>query len=118
MSTKATRARNKPEGTFYHVDSGRSRAVLENGIGPEFPGVLVSDCLSVYDLDYGEQQKCYAHHLKAISSAMKLHPEQGQGFLADIKLLLQDALAGSRAPEGLLAPVAPLNQSTVLPFTL
>jgi transposase len=95
-----------PEGTFYRVDPGRGRAVLVDVIGPQFPGVLVSDSLSVYDLQDGEQQKCYSHHLKAISAAMKLHPQQGRGFLADIQELLRDALALGRervsAPPGLI----------------
>jgi hypothetical protein len=40
---------------------------------------LVSDCLNIYEAVTPLQQKCYAHHLKAISAAIeeKGFPEQG-----------------------------------------
>jgi hypothetical protein len=39
-------------------------------IGKNFQGVLVSDCLVVYENASQEQQKCYAHQLKAIKKAL------------------------------------------------
>lgn len=96
-----------PGGTYYRVDPSRARGVLEGVLGDGFPGVLISDCLSVYDLRSGEQQKCYAHHLKAISTAIDLHPDEGRGFLADIKELLQDALALGR--QRAAAPLDPIT---------
>ncbi|HTC78578.1 MAG TPA: IS66 family transposase, partial [Terriglobales bacterium] len=94
-----------PLGTFYRVDKSRGRGVLEGVLGAAFPGVLISDCLSVYDLESGVQQKCYAHHLKAIRNAKEIHPEKGQGFLTQIGALLKGALTlgqeqtASPAPE-------------------
>lgn len=37
----------------------------------DFKGVLVSDCLSVYDDATAVQHKCYAHHLNAINKAIE-----------------------------------------------
>jgi transposase len=81
-----------PQGTFYLVDQSRGRVVLQAVLGEVFPGVLVSDCLSTYDVENGVQQKCYAHHLKAIRHAREIHPEQGHGFLTEIGALLKRAL--------------------------
>jgi transposase len=56
-------------------------------------GVLVSDCLATYDDATALQQKCYAHHHKAIRQAKDLHPEQGQGFLCEVAAMLRAAVA-------------------------
>ncbi|MEO0887303.1 MAG: transposase [Cyanobacteria bacterium J06648_10] len=64
------------DGTYYRIVDSRNRATAEAILGHDFNGVLVSDCLSIYDGIEGEQQKCYAHHLKALSKA--LHSEDGK----------------------------------------
>lgn len=79
-------------GTFYLISRSRSRDLLELVLGDSQPAVLVTDCLSVYDLESGLQQKCYSHHLEAIKKAKALHPEQGKGFLEDVEKLLRRAL--------------------------
>ena len=81
-----------PKATFYYITESRGRTVLEIVQGKVFPGVLVSDCLSTYDCEEGVQQKCYAHHLKAIGHAKEIHPEKGEGFLTQIEALLKRAL--------------------------
>jgi hypothetical protein len=49
--------------TIYRVDHRRNREVVDETLGSGFSGVLVSDCLNIYDSwAGGEQQKCYAHH--------------------------------------------------------
>lgn len=59
-------------------------------IGDDYQGVLVSDCLAVYDQVCEKQQKCYAHHLKAISQALQVEP--GSKYLQDWQKLLQEAI--------------------------
>jgi hypothetical protein len=59
-------------------------------LGPDYPGTLISDCLSIYDQVHGRQQKCYAHHLKAVSKAMAESPSP---YLSERKALLKGALA-------------------------
>jgi hypothetical protein len=57
--------------TVYRVESSRGRAVVTETLGPDFTGVLVSDCLASYeDLPY-RTHKCIAHHLKAIAAARR-----------------------------------------------
>lgn len=77
--------------TAYRLADNRSRDVLHEMLGEDFPGVLVSDCLNIYDDATTLQHKCYCHHYEAISKAKKLHPTNGQGFLADCRCLLDAA---------------------------
>jgi transposase len=79
--------------TLYLVDQSRGRCVLTELLGSDFAGVLVSDCLAIYDDATALQQKCYAHHLKAIRQAKALHPNQGEGFLTELSAMLRAALA-------------------------
>ena len=57
------------EATLYRVERSRGRRIITETLGDDFAGVLVSDCLNVYDGATPVQHKCYAHHLKAISEA-------------------------------------------------
>ena len=75
-------------GTLYCVRPGRGRDVVHETVGPEFPGVLVSDCLATYDDATANQHKCYAHHHKAIAQAIEKHPHGGKGFLRNARALL------------------------------
>lgn len=76
--------------TVYRVAKGRGRDILLEVLGPEYAGVLVSDCLATYDDVNPRQQKCYSHHLKAIKQADEGHPS---AWLESIRWLLQDAMA-------------------------
>ena len=79
--------------TCYVVAQSRGRELLSEILGKDFGGVLVSDCLAIYDDVNPRQQKCYAHHHKAIRKAKALHPGQGQGFLCELSALLHAAVA-------------------------
>jgi hypothetical protein len=82
-----------PEATLYRVVAKRTRAQLQAIIGEAFGGVLVSDCLSLYDDASERQQKCYAHHLRAIRKAEAEHPGGGSPYLRQVKVLLRAAMA-------------------------
>ena len=86
----------RPDLTLYRVEPTRARQVIFDTLGTEYGGVLVSDCLSVYDNASPVQHKCYAHHLKAISQAMENHPAEGAGLLASIRALLRRAMTIKR----------------------
>ena len=79
--------------TFYVVAQSRGRELLSDILGKDFGGVLVSDCLAIYDDATMLQHKCYAHHLKAIRKAKALHPQQGEGFLCEVQAMLRAAVA-------------------------
>lgn len=76
--------------TYYRVEENRNREVVSTVIGNNYQGVLVSDCLVVYDGVCDKQQKCYAHHLKAIGQALEHEPESE--YLIRWKELLKQAM--------------------------
>jgi transposase len=76
--------------TVYHVAQGRGRQVLLGIIGLDYAGVLVSDCLGIYDDVNRQQHKCYSHHLKAISQAAEQKPSD---YLEQLRALLKAAMA-------------------------
>ncbi len=76
--------------TAYRVAKGRGRNIVVETLGDQYAGTLVSDCLSIYDEVNARQQKCYSHHLKAISLAME---ETASEYLSALKALLKAALA-------------------------
>jgi len=56
-----------PTTTLYQVRDSRSRAVVTDVLNPDYAGVLVSDCLNIYDgVPFPRKHKCIAHHQKAI----------------------------------------------------
>jgi transposase len=78
------------EATVYRVAEGRGREIIVENLGADYAGVLVSDCLSVYDGVNGQQHKCYSHHLKAISQALEAGPSE---YLEQVRALLKAAMA-------------------------
>ena len=82
-----------PTLTYYRVVTSRSRQELQQTLGRAFGGVLVSDCLSVYDDASPRQQKCYSHHLRAIAQARAQQGPPGSGFLCQVRTLLTTAMA-------------------------
>ena len=79
------------DGTVYEIHKGRGRSIIEKFL-EDFKGVLVSDCLNIYDRVTALQQKCYAHHLKAISAAIDQKGVLEQGYLIEVKTMLKTAL--------------------------
>lgn len=77
--------------TYYRIVNQRTRETARSIIGENFAGVLVSDCLSIYDDLNLRQQKCYAHHLKAISTALKTEAGKGSTYLLELRTLLHSA---------------------------
>jgi len=71
---------------LFHAGDTRSRAELEQQLGPEFKGVLSSDDFSVYNgYPVKAQQKCLAHLRRHFKKVVKLghgdNPALGQAFL-------------------------------------
>lgn len=78
--------------TFYVVIQSRAAAVALGVLGQDFAGVLVSDCLSIYDDLNPRQHKCYSHHLKAVSEALQTLGEGGSHYLLQVQGLLRTAI--------------------------
>jgi hypothetical protein len=76
--------------TIYRIGS-RASAMVQEVLGDQFSGVLVSDCLSSYDPYPGRKSKCVAHHLRAIDKALKLAPDSE--YLRNLKYLFKASIA-------------------------
>lgn len=87
--------------TYYRIVNQRTREMGRSILGTDFAGVLVSDCLSIYDDLNPLQQKCYAHHLKAISNALKTSEGKGSAYLPELRALLHSAQVLKRLMETL-----------------
>lgn len=84
-----------PTTTLYRVTATRSRAELVQTLGADYSGVLVSDCLAIYDGGPLRQHKCYAHHLKAIRAVVAEHPSV---YAERLRALLHAAMVWKRDP--------------------
>lgn len=67
--------------------SSRNRDTARRLIGDDFAGVLVIDCLGIYDNLTAVQHKCYAYHLKALSTALKVPEGKGSSYLLELRVL-------------------------------
>ena len=81
-----------PKNTLYVVRQSRAAAVALDVLGENFAGVLVSDCLAIYDDLNPLQQKCYSHHLKAVSEALETVGAGAGDYLLQVQALLRTAL--------------------------
>ena len=88
--------------TIYEVDQSRGKDVLERILGKSFQGILISDCLSPYEDFCEKQQKCYAHHLKAIKDALLILPNSQ--YLRVLRRLLRKAILYKQCKTGLPPP--------------
>jgi transposase len=78
--------------TFYRVDESRGSQVVKAVLGDDFPGILVSDCLSSYDPPAYRKHKCIAHHLQAIKKARERPDTQDPTYLDQWKELFQQVI--------------------------
>lgn len=88
------------EQTVFRVEPRRNREVIQRILGSDYGGVLVSDCLASYDDATPVQQKCYAHHLKAISTAQgdyEATAGESSSYLSAVRGLLIGAKALKKA---------------------
>lgn len=100
------------QGTYYRVVPSRSKTAARELIGSDFDGVLVSDCLNIYDDLTPRQQKCYAHHLKAISQAQHTPAGESSTYLLELRAWLHAALLLKRLssdPDS--SPLLPVTQT-------
>ena len=93
-----------PQGaTFYRVVAHRDRATFHDFVPPDWPGLLVSDCRSVYDGATARQHKCHAHPLRALSLARRDQNPQAAAaddWLGRAAAFFRDALQlQARRPE-------------------
>ncbi len=82
-----------PAATLYRVEKSRGSQVVKETLGDNFPGILVSDCLNVYDSLLCRKHKCIAHHQRAIASARDRPDTEDGSYLQQWKLLFKTVTA-------------------------
>ena len=94
----------------YFLRRGRGKAVVDEALGDEFAGVLVSDFYAAYHHYDGPKQRCWAHLLRDIHDLRALYPDDHRlGRWADaVNLLYRQAKAftHSSGPQRRLAALA------------
>jgi hypothetical protein len=91
------------EQTVFRVEPRRDREVVQETLASDYEGVLsrkLSGCLNIYDDATPVQQKCYAHHLKAISKAQgdyEAKAGEPSSYLSAVRGLLIGAMALKKA---------------------
>lgn len=86
-----------PDTTLYRVRPTRNRQTTAEVVGPDYQGVLISDCLNLYDEVCARQQKCHAHHGQAIKKTMHYQPPGEHGYALEWKNLLMASRALGQA---------------------
>lgn len=61
----------------YFVRGGRGKGMLDDALGPDFQGVLVSDFYAAYDHYPGLHQRCWVHLLRDCHDLCSLYPKDG-----------------------------------------
>jgi Transposase IS66 family len=78
--------------TLYRVVAHRDRVTFHSTVPADYGGLLISDCLSVYDGATAHQHKCYAHHLRALRVARcDQHPQSAAAspWLTQVRAFLE-----------------------------
>ena len=85
----------------YFLRRNRSKAVVDEALGDEFAGVLVSDFYAAYHHYDGPKQRCWAHLLRDIHDQRALYPDDRRlGRWADaVNLLYRQAKAFTHPSE-------------------
>jgi hypothetical protein len=106
-----------PTATLYHVDDSRGSEVVQEILGDDFAGMLVTDCLASYNAIVCRKHKCIAHHLRVLKEYEEALAKRGlkSQYLLLCKLQFQDVIATWEArqgmtPEAYAAKVAQLRQ--------
>ncbi|MEK6876393.1 MAG: transposase, partial [Nanoarchaeota archaeon] len=61
---------------FIMINESRARKVITNVLGDYFPGVIVSDCLRVYNNFAAAYQRCWSHLLRKTHSEKEKYPKR------------------------------------------
>jgi hypothetical protein len=77
----------------YFIHGSRAKAMVDQVLGEEFAGVLVSDFYAAYNHYAGLNQRCWAHLLREVHDLHVAHADDGtvQDWAAQVHQLFEDA---------------------------
>lgn len=83
-----------PSLCLFHRDEHRSMDVIDELLGKDFAGVLVSDFYAVYDHLLGPKQRCWAHLWRDIEALEREDPEDAElaAWVVGIHAIYQRAM--------------------------
>jgi transposase len=64
-----------PELRYFHYERSRAGTVVQEVLGADYRGTLVSDFYSAYNSHVGSHQRCWVHLLRDIHDLCTTHPE-------------------------------------------
>jgi transposase len=88
-----------PDAVLYRVEKSRGSDVVLDTLGPDYGGMLVSDCLATYGPIECRKHKCIAHHLRALAEQQQALEKRGieSMYLKWWKIHFQDVIATWKA---------------------
>ena len=83
----------------YFIRRDRTKAVVDEALGEDFSGVLVSDFYAAYNHYPGLKQRCWVHLLRDIHDLKQAHPEDSDvtQWAGAVKAIYEEAKAFSSA---------------------
>jgi transposase len=79
--------------SLYVIDPSRAHEVVEEILGRDYAGILVSDCFAAYDPLTYQQSKCVAHLLRHCKELQELKSDRAVAFSQTLAELLRKAVA-------------------------
>jgi len=75
----------------YFVRGGRGKGMLDDALGPDFQGVLISDFYAAYDHYPGPHQRCWVHLLRDCHDLGDLYPKDAalRQWTVDIRSIFE-----------------------------
>ena len=85
----------------YFLRRGRGKGVVDEALGEEFAGVLVSDFYAAYHHYDGPKQRCWAHLLRDVHDLRVLYPKDDRlsRWAGAVHRLYRQAVAFAHPPE-------------------
>ncbi|MBI5144373.1 MAG: IS66 family transposase [Candidatus Omnitrophica bacterium] len=81
---------------FSHIDKGRGQKVVEDILGKDYDGVLISDFLSAYNrISTKAKQRCLVHILRDLKKVAEYWHDDREvlGYCKRLKKILEDSMA-------------------------
>ena len=78
-----------------HIDKSRGQKVVENILGKEYDGIIISDFLSAYNkITTKAKQRCLVHILRDLKKVIEYWYDDGQvlGYCKHLKGIFEDAI--------------------------
>jgi len=89
-----------PRAALFRIETSRASAIVEDTLGKNYPGILVSDFYSAYhSLPAQAKQKCLVHLLRDIRDVQEKTPlsDHDMQLCQDLKETFQNAMASWRS---------------------